>query len=98
MRPSLVAVGVDPDNLEVKKGFDLHYAEKQPKAWKDIWSAGHGVGAVHAVEPTGAIVARLKDEYAAAVRASAADPWTKRILGETSQPARSPRQKKGVTR
>jgi nitronate monooxygenase len=75
LRPSLVNAGLDPDNLEVRKGFDLHYAEKQPKAWKDIWSAGHGVGDVRSIESVAEIVRRLKDEYRAAIAGELEDPW-----------------------
>jgi nitronate monooxygenase len=38
------------------------------KAWKEIWGAGQGVGAVHEVTPTAELVARLKREYDAAKR------------------------------
>jgi nitronate monooxygenase len=34
-------------------------------SWKDVWSAGQGVGHVRAVLPTAAIVQRLADEFAA---------------------------------
>jgi nitronate monooxygenase len=75
LRPSLVNAGLDPDHLEVRSGFDLHYAEKQPKAWKDIWSAGHGVGDIRAVESVAEIVRRLKGEYRAAIVRELEDPW-----------------------
>jgi nitronate monooxygenase len=78
LRPSLVAAGLDPDNLPSGKGFNLHYAEKQPKAWKDIWSAGHGVDAVHAIEPTKAIIERIEREYTKAILESHDDQWTRR--------------------
>ena len=63
LRPSLVAVGVDPDKLKPRDKFDLDYAKDQPKAWKDIWSAGQSVAAVHRVESAGEIIARLRAEY-----------------------------------
>jgi nitronate monooxygenase len=75
LRPSLEAVGLDPDNLGTAKGFDLNYAEKQPKAWKDIWSAGQGVGAVKDVEPMARIIANLHHEYQQAIRNEGNDPW-----------------------
>jgi nitronate monooxygenase len=75
LRPSLVEAGIDPDQLEAKASFDLHYAEKQPKAWKDVWSAGHGVGDVKAIESVSGIVARLKREYSAAIAREIEDPW-----------------------
>jgi nitronate monooxygenase len=81
LKPSLVAVGLDPDNLQVKprEKFDLEYSKDQPKAWKDIWSAGHGVGQVKARESTAEIIATLKREYAEAVARELADPWMSRF-------------------
>ncbi len=38
----------------------------KPKAWKDIWGSGQGIGAVTAVEPVAARVERLAGEYAKA--------------------------------
>jgi nitronate monooxygenase len=66
LRPSILAAGLDPDNLPVKGRMDLTGSATKIKAWKDIWSAGQGVGTVHAVEPVAAIVARLEAEYGAA--------------------------------
>lgn len=78
LRPSLEAVGINPETLVSKGRFDMNYAEKQPKAWKDIWSAGQGVGAVRLVEPMAAILERIRNEYAAAIRAEKTDPWSLR--------------------
>jgi nitronate monooxygenase len=86
LRPSLIAAGLDPDKLGPSKGFDLHYAEKQPKRWKDLWSAGHGVGAVHAIEPVRTIVQRLEREYAAAIRRHHNDVWSRRVLEREPEP------------
>jgi nitronate monooxygenase len=36
------------------------------KAWKDIWGAGQGVGAVKHIQGAAELVAQLKREYAAA--------------------------------
>ena len=33
------------------------------KKWKDVWSAGHGVGLIHEVKPIGAIVEDIVREY-----------------------------------
>jgi nitronate monooxygenase len=41
-------------------------AQDDAKAWKNVWSAGQGVGAVKAIEPIAQIIARLKQEYDAA--------------------------------
>lgn len=34
-----------------------------PKAWRDVWSAGHGVATIGDVPPAAALVARLRTEY-----------------------------------
>lgn len=39
---------------------------EEAKAWKTIWSAGHGVGAVHEVRPARDLCEQLIAEYAAA--------------------------------
>ena len=67
LRQSLVKMGLNPDNLETKDRPDFRNSEQQVKAWKDIWSAGHGVGTIHEIRPVADIVARLKREYHAAV-------------------------------
>ncbi len=36
------------------------------KAWKDIWGAGQGIGAVDAVVPAADRIARMAAEYQAA--------------------------------
>ena len=78
LRPSLVRAGLDPDNLKPRGGIDLSNAEEDIKAWKDLWSAGHGVGQVKAIEPTRVVVERLRAEYAATLTAELADPWMRR--------------------
>lgn len=42
--------------------------EFSSKAWKDIWSAGQGVGAIDSVVTTKELVQQLKKEYDTAVR------------------------------
>lgn len=66
LRPSIVAAGLDPDNLPKKDGMDLTGSETKVKAWKDVWSAGQGVGTVHKIEPLADIVDRIDEEYLAA--------------------------------
>jgi nitronate monooxygenase len=70
LRPSIVAAGLDPDKLETRSGMDLTGSQSRIKAWKDIWSAGQGVGTVHRVEPVLTIVERLEAEYRAACQLS----------------------------
>lgn len=68
LRPSLVAAGYDPANMPEDKKPNFGNAQDDAKAWKNVWSAGQGVGAVKAIEPIGQIVARLKAEYDAACK------------------------------
>ncbi len=63
LKPSIVAAGLDPDHLKGKAKMDLSGTETKVKAWKDIWSAGQGVGTVYQVEPMSDIVDRLVNEY-----------------------------------
>ncbi len=37
--------------------------ENGPKPWKDIWSAGHGVGSIKKIESVAQVVETLKMEY-----------------------------------
>jgi nitronate monooxygenase len=66
LRPSIEAAGLDPDNLAGKGKMDLTGAQTRIKAWKDIWSAGQGIGTINAIEPMSAIVDRMVEEYSEA--------------------------------
>lgn len=63
MRPSIVAAGLDPENLPPHGRMDL---QEEAKVWKTIWSAGQGVGSIADIPSTAELVARLKTDYAAA--------------------------------
>ena len=63
LRSSIVAAGLDPDKLVAKQRMDLSGTEAKVKAWKDVWSAGQGLGTVNKVEPVATIVDRLEQEY-----------------------------------
>ncbi|MGO7872997.1 NAD(P)H-dependent flavin oxidoreductase [Rhizobium leguminosarum] len=68
LKPSIVAAGMDPDNLplaDVSK-MDFEQAVGGAKAWKDIWGSGQGISAIKAVEPVANLVDRLEAEYRAA--------------------------------
>jgi len=66
LRASLASAGLDPDNLPVSDPSAMNFGGDKPKAWKDIWGSGQGIGAVDSVVPTAALVARLVREYTAA--------------------------------
>ncbi len=67
LKSSLVAAGYDPANMPEDKRPNFSDAQDDVKAWKNVWSAGQGVGAVRATEPVADIVDRLVTEYDAAV-------------------------------
>ena len=62
LTPSLVENGIDPKSLPEHK-LDMG---EEARAWKTVWSAGQGAGAVHDVLPVAGLVARLRDEYSQA--------------------------------
>jgi len=68
LKPSIIAAGMDPDNLPVAdpSKMDFEKATTGAKAWKDIWGCGQGIGAIKDIQPTAALVGRLEREYAAA--------------------------------
>jgi nitronate monooxygenase len=71
--PSIAANGVDVASLVrlgtlpgVEAPKDLFKpGQEKPKAWKDIWSAGQGVGALREVQPVAEIVGQLQREFLA---------------------------------
>jgi nitronate monooxygenase len=72
LKPSIVAAGLDPDHLPAADKSAMNFGSNRAKPWKDIWSAGQGVGNIHDVLPTAQVIARLKEEYRAACRAMGA--------------------------
>jgi nitronate monooxygenase len=70
LKGSIAAAGLDPDNLPESDPTKMDFAggSSKAKAWKDIWGAGQGVGAVHDIVSAGELIARLKREYDEAKR------------------------------
>jgi NAD(P)H-dependent flavin oxidoreductase YrpB (nitropropane dioxygenase family) len=66
LRGSIVAAGMDPDNLPESDPSKMNFGGGAAKAWTEIWGSGQGIGAVREVLPAGQLVARLKREYQAA--------------------------------
>ena len=67
LRASIVAAGLDPDNLPQPGAEAMNFESASgAKAWRDIWGSGQGIGAVDKVMPTADLVERLAREYAAA--------------------------------
>jgi len=65
LRPSLEAMGVTEDvwNDSKKIDFGKDMAEAEAKAWKTIWSAGHGVSSISDNPTTKDLVDKLKKEF-----------------------------------
>jgi len=69
LRPSIIAAGLDPDNLPESDPSKMNFGSggnTKAKAWKDIWGSGQGIGAVAAVESVADRVDRLEAEFVAA--------------------------------
>ena len=66
LRPSIVAAGMDPDNLPQSDPSAMNFGSggnTEAKAWKDIWGSGQGIGAVTAIDSVADRVDKLEAEY-----------------------------------
>jgi len=68
LKPSLDAAGVD---LAARP--EHGHLDREKRAWKDVWSAGQGVGSVDDIPTTAELCARLVREYREAMREAADD-------------------------
>ena len=72
LRPSIVAAGLDPDDLPQRGAIDIGRdivvgaRDRRPERWRDIWSAGHSISGVTEVMSVDDLVARTVAEYRAA--------------------------------
>lgn len=62
LRSSLERYGLYPEH-DNDQTFRIPGHESEGKRWRDIWSAGHGVGTVRTVEPAAEIVGTLIKEF-----------------------------------
>ncbi|GGJ23753.1 NAD(P)H-dependent flavin oxidoreductase [Neoroseomonas lacus] len=69
LRASIQAAGLDPDNLP--EATSAHVGDHDKRPWKNIWSAGQGVGSIQDIPTMAGLIARLGDEYRAALRDAA---------------------------
>jgi nitronate monooxygenase len=72
LRQSLIANGLDPENLTSHAKLDMN---AEARVWKTIWSAGHGVGTIRDIPPTAELCERLIAEYKEAVARLASEKW-----------------------
>jgi nitronate monooxygenase len=69
LKPSIVAAGLDPDNLPTSDKSKMNFGSggnTDKKAWRDIWGCGQGIGTLDGVVDVAEFVARLASEYKAA--------------------------------
>jgi nitronate monooxygenase len=81
LKASIVAAGLDPANLPAGDPKTMDFAATA-KAWRDIWGAGQGVGAIHDVPTVSDLVDRFEREYFAA-----ADSLSERLAKRRVVPA-----------
>ena len=68
LRPSIEAAGMvledsNHDKTPIDFGKELLAPEEGSKAWKDIWSAGQGVGAIDSSPSVATLVDELSEQY-----------------------------------
>src|ERR1700722_385661 len=70
LRPSILANRLDPKTLIRAKGSGVNISGggSNAKAWRDIWSAGQGIGAVKSSGPAGDYIEWLAADYSAGRR------------------------------
>jgi nitronate monooxygenase len=70
LRPSIEANGLQPGKLARDKAapIDINNGGANARAWRDIWSAGQGIGAITRSEPAASYIERLSQEYETARR------------------------------
>ena len=71
LKPSIVAAGLDPENLPESDASKMNFGggSSKAKAWRDVWGSGQGIGSVKSVEAAADLIDRLKREYADAYAA-----------------------------
>lgn len=70
LKPSIAAAGFDPENLPTKGPEAAQFGEKlreERKVWRDVWSAGQGVGQIDDAPTVAELVDRLTKEYQQAI-------------------------------
>lgn len=68
LKPSIERAGMDPNALEVSSPDAMNFgsSSEKPKAWKEIWGSGQGIGAIDEILPAGKLVEKFGKQYAEA--------------------------------
>ena len=67
LKGSIANVGLDPENLPDGQSDAMDFDKADAKAWKDIWSAGQGVGDIDDIPPARDLVMTIEREYLSAL-------------------------------
>jgi len=68
LKASIRAIGLDPDDLPKLEGRRTDHLPEGVKPWRDIWSAGQGIGLIPDLPSVADLVRQLQAEYLAACR------------------------------
>ena len=64
LKDSIINNNLDPDNLDTnEKGFNISGSQDKISAWKNIWSAGQGVGFSNTIQALENVVTELENEW-----------------------------------
>ena len=65
LRASIVAAGLDPDNLARSDPSTMKFGSEgsKAKAWRDIWGSGQGIGVIDRVRPASDFIDLLAQQY-----------------------------------
>lgn len=66
LKSSVHRAGYDPDNLPTKGEHGENFGSEsmhKSKVWRDIWSAGQGVGSIDSIQPTALVVETMRYQY-----------------------------------
>lgn len=68
LKSSITRAGMDADNLPSADASSMNFSQgsSKPKAWKEIWGSGQGIGDVQAITGVAELVDRVEREYRAA--------------------------------
>ena len=66
LKASIRSIGLDPEQLAPRASRGTDHLPPGIKPWRDIWSAGQGVGLIHDIPSVAELVHRLQAEYVAA--------------------------------
>lgn len=65
LKPSITAAGMDAENLPSADASSMNFGSgsSKPKAWKEIWGSGQGIGAISEVTDAAELVDRIERQF-----------------------------------